>query len=131
MDTAIDRASSGIAATEDAIEDIQTTKIQQSEVVQLARPRSSCLSKELQRERSTKQMVGRTTVREHMMTELNKATTKNILRERASGRPCIIADGLYWTSTSETPEGRAKLHIIASRRSVPPEQLQFVPEHTW
>lgn len=130
-DTAIDRASPGIVVNKDEIKDIQATRILQSQVEQYARPQSSCLSKALWQEGGTKQMVDRKTIRRQMLNELDDRTKKDILRDRRSGKPCVVEGGLYLMSTSETPEGEARLRRIASTRSFNPEKLQHVPDQTW
>lgn len=76
-------------------------------------------------------MVDRKIVRQQMLNELDDRTRKDILRDKHSGKPCVVQGGLYLMSTSETPEGEARLRRIASTRSILPEPLQFVPEHTW
>lgn len=131
MGTPIDRVSSGLAVKKEGIEDTRVVRTQSSSVESLKGPRSSCLSKALQRERGAEQRVDRKTVRRQMLSELDGPTKENILRAKHSGKPCVVEGGLYLISTSETPEGKAKLGRIASARSIHPEQLQHVPEYTW
>lgn len=115
----------------DGSEDIQATWTRLSQVGQSARPRSSCLSEALRNERGTRQMVDRKIVRQRMLNELDERTKEDILTDKHSGKPRVIEGGLYLTSTSMTPEGEAKLRRIASTRTIHPEKLQYIPEHTW
>ncbi|KAK5310890.1 hypothetical protein LTR93_011899 [Exophiala xenobiotica] len=131
MDTPIDRAASGIVLNKDGIKDIEATWTRQSQVGQSARLRSSCLSEALQREPGTKQMVDRKIVRQQMLDELDDRTKKDILTDKHSGKPRVVEGGLYLTSTLVTPKEEAKLRRIASTRTIHPEKLQHIPEHTW